>query len=78
MLLRYNQHLKQSSCLHTTHFCILQPTLEAKLISEHQEVVAAAATTKASAEVEEEEEESLFKADAVNEEGPERDRATQV
>ena len=38
----------------------------------------AAATTKASAEVEEEEEESLFKADAVNEEGPERDRATQV
>ena len=41
-------------------------------------MVAAAATTKASAEVEEEEEESLFKADAVNEEGPERDRATQV
>ena len=28
--------------------------------------------------VEEEEEESLFKADAVNEEDPERDRATQV
>jgi len=27
---------------------------------------------------EEEEEESLFKADAVNEEDPERDRATQV
>ena len=29
-------------------------------------------------EEEEEEEESLFKADAVNEEDPERDRATQV
>ena len=29
-------------------------------------------------EGEEEEEESLFKADAVNEEDPERDRATQV
>lgn len=29
-------------------------------------------------EEEEEEEESLFKADAVNEEVPERDRATQV
>ena len=28
--------------------------------------------------VEEEEEEGLFKADAVNEEDPERDRATQV
>ena len=28
--------------------------------------------------MEEEEEESLFKADAVNEEDPERDRATQV
>ena len=32
----------------------------------------------ASSEEEEEEEESLFKADAVNEEDPERDRATQV
>jgi hypothetical protein len=31
-----------------------------------------------SEEEEEEEEESLFKADAVNEEDPERDRATQV
>ena len=42
LLLRcYSQHLKQSSCLHTTHFCILQPTLEAKLISEHQEVALA-------------------------------------
>ena len=30
------------------------------------------------AQEEEEEEESLFKADAVNEEDPERDRATQV
>ena len=30
------------------------------------------------AEEEEEEEEGLFKADAVNEEDPERDRATQV
>jgi hypothetical protein len=29
-------------------------------------------------EEEEEEEESLFKADAVNEEDPERDRATQM
>ena len=29
-------------------------------------------------EEEEEEEESVFKADAVNEEDPERDRATQV
>ena len=31
-----------------------------------------------SLEEEEEEEEGLFKADAVNEEDPERDRATQV
>ena len=29
-------------------------------------------------DIEEEEEEGLFKADAVNEEDPERDRATQV
>ena len=33
---------------------------------------------KVEEEVEEEEEEGLFKADAVNEEDPERDRATQV
>ena len=32
----------------------------------------------AAEEEEEEEEEGLFKADAVNEEDPERDRATQV
>ena len=36
------------------------------------------ATQKEEEEVEEEEEEGLFKADAVNEEDPERDRATQV
>ena len=35
-------------------------------------------TYKQEEEEEEEEEESLFKADAVNEEDPERDRATQV
>ena len=34
--------------------------------------------TQVEEEVEEEEEEGLFKADAVNEEDPERDRATQV
>ena len=33
---------------------------------------------RAGEEEEEEEEEGLFKADAVNEEDPERDRATQV
>ena len=38
-------------------------------VSEHQEK---------EEEEEEEEEEGLFKADAVNEEDPERDRATQV
>ena len=36
------------------------------------------ASDVAESEEEEEEEESLFKADAVNEEDPERDRATQV
>ena len=35
-------------------------------------------TLSRSAAEEEEEEEGLFKADAVNEEDPERDRATQV
>ena len=34
--------------------------------------------TRRKQEEEEEEEEGLFKADAVNEEDPERDRATQV
>ena len=38
----------------------------------------AAKETEAVAEEEEEEEEGLFRADAVNEEDPERDRATQV
>ena len=37
-----------------------------------------AGLTMSTEEEEEEEEEGLFKADAVNEEDPERDRATQV
>ena len=42
------------------------------------EVFAAYHSQKRRRKEEEEEEEGLFKADAVNEEDPERDRATQV
>jgi hypothetical protein len=42
------------------------------------ERVQATQGTEGEEEEEEEEEEGLFKADAVNEEDPERDRATQV
>ena len=51
------------------------PLLTDQVVSSSHEIPS---PSPAVAEEEEEEEESLFKADAVNEEDPERDRATQV